>query len=65
MYTVKKGKELANVNGTILGQATQDQLKKIHSLGHPYILQDEQAQTDTDPVEEQPDPPKKRKRKDS
>ena len=64
MYKVKDGKEGANVNGIILGEATQPQLAKISKLGHPYILKtldDVKDETTTD--ERTIDKPATKKRK--
>lgn len=44
-YKVKAGKEKANVNGIILEDATQEQLKYFFQIGHPYILTNNEQKT--------------------
>lgn len=40
MYKVIKGKEGSNVNGIILGKATQEELEHFYKLGLPFIQKD-------------------------
>jgi hypothetical protein len=37
MYKIIKGKEGANVNNIVLHQATEEELKYLFDLGHPFI----------------------------
>ena len=37
MFEVIKGKEGANVNNVLLYQATQEQLRELYELNHPFI----------------------------
>jgi hypothetical protein len=41
MYKVIKGKEGSNVNGIILGDATQEELEYFYMLGLPFVLKEE------------------------
>jgi hypothetical protein len=66
MYKVKDGKEGANVNGVILGEATQPQLAKIFKLGHPYILKtSDDVKEETTTEERTIEKPSTKKRKKS